>query len=93
VKTPLKKFHPVGLDQIDTTMLLGDTPRPNVRLQVFQGFGLADTFKRASQRSLDEIKQAFGMSSSHQALHQLSSAVPHKIVLTLAKQRFFSSSR
>src|SRR5574337_2081297 len=58
VVSPLQEFDPVGLDQVDTSMLLGDAPQPDVGAEVPQRLGLADTLERFAQHGFDEIEHA-----------------------------------
>ena len=43
VVAALQKLNPVGLDQVDTAMLLRNAPGPDIGPEVFQRFGLADS--------------------------------------------------
>ena len=56
----LQEFDPVGFDQVDTAMLLRNTPGPDIRTQIFQRFGLADAIEGVAQDSLYQLQQPLG---------------------------------
>ena len=58
VVAALQELDSVGLDQIDTAMLLGDAPGPDIGAEVFQGFGLADAVEGVAQNGLNQIQQS-----------------------------------
>ncbi len=58
VVAALQELNPVGLDQVDTAMLLGDAPGPDIGAEVFQGFGLADAVEGVAQNGLNQIQLA-----------------------------------
>ena len=60
VVAALQELNPVGLDQVDTAMLLGNAPGPDIRTQIFQRFGFADTFEWVAQDSLHQLQQPLG---------------------------------
>jgi len=53
VVAALQELNPVGLDQVHAAMLLRNTPGPDIRSQIFQGFGFADSIKGAAQNGLN----------------------------------------
>ena len=60
VVAALQEFDPVGFDQVDTAMLLRNTPGPDIRTQIFQWFGLADAIEGVAQDSLYQLQQPLG---------------------------------
>lgn len=60
VVTALQELDSVGLDQIDTAMLLRDAPGPDIGTEVFQRLGLADAVEGVAQNGLNQIQQALG---------------------------------
>ena len=57
VVATLQELNPVGLDQVNTAMLLRDAPGPNIGTQIFQRFGLADAIEGVAQNGLNQLKQ------------------------------------
>ena len=57
VVAALQELDPVGLDQVDTAMLLRNAPGPDIRTQIFQRFGLADANEGVAQNGLNQLQQ------------------------------------
>lgn len=52
VVVALKKLDPIGLHQVDASMLLGDAARPDITAQVAQRFRLADAAEGIAEHGL-----------------------------------------
>ena len=60
VVAALQELDPVGLDQVDTAMLLRNASGPDIGPEVFQRFGLADAVEGVAQDGLDQLQQPLG---------------------------------
>jgi hypothetical protein len=60
VVAALQEFDPVEFDQVDTAMLLRNTPGPDIRTQIFQRFGFADAIEGVALYSLHQLQQPLG---------------------------------
>jgi len=54
----LQKLNTISLDQIHAAVLLGNAPRPNIRSEVAQRFGLANATEGLAQDRADQFKEA-----------------------------------
>ena len=58
MKSRLQKVYAIVTDQIDQAIHASDAPRPDVRANLFEVLGLANSREWVSHHSLDQVKDS-----------------------------------